>query len=207
MSTTTTIQAHIAYELIDDHEPDVVVIEFLSHEIASSFHSRELGEQLDSLIRPDLPQSFVIDFGNVRSLGSTAFGEIASFAHKVGGLTVFNMPESLRLGAALIGLDLCAEFAANRQAAIDEARRTGLLFEEYTMDDSESCAEPPEAAVHASGSRRSKTLESNKHRHSFNFGYEEVGAGDRAGKVKKHTAAVTALTLDDFGGRSDALGG
>ena len=105
MSTTTTIQAHIAYELIDDHNPEVVVIEFLSQEIVGFLHARELGEQLDSLIRPDLPRNYIIDFGNIRSIGSTAFGEIVSFAHKVGRLSVCNMQENLRLGAALIGLD------------------------------------------------------------------------------------------------------
>ena len=82
MSATATSQAHIAYELINDKEPGVVVIEFLSHEVASSLHSRELGEQLQSLIGTELPQNFVIDFANVRSLGNTAFGEIVSFARE-----------------------------------------------------------------------------------------------------------------------------
>jgi anti-anti-sigma regulatory factor len=134
MSTTTTTQAHIAYELIDDRNPEVVVIEFLSQEIAGPLQARELGEQLDSLIRPDLPRRFVIDFSNVRLLGSTAFGEIAAFAHKVERLWVCNLPEELRLGAALIGLDDCAEFAANRPAAIIEARTTAFWNEEETVD-------------------------------------------------------------------------
>jgi anti-anti-sigma regulatory factor len=152
MSTTTTIQAHIAYELIDDHNPDVVVIEFRSQEIAGPVQARELGEQLDSLIRPDLPRNFVIDFGNVRSLGSTAFGEIVSFAHKVGRLSVFNMQENLRLGAALIGLDDCAEFAANRRLAINEARRAAMHDEDDTVDYPASWVESNEAAYHASRS-------------------------------------------------------
>ena len=84
MSATTATQAHIAYELINDTDPAVVVIEFLSDEIASSLHSRELGEQLQSLIGTELPQNFVIDFADVKSLGSTAFGEIVSFAQKRG---------------------------------------------------------------------------------------------------------------------------
>jgi len=134
MSTTTTIQAHIAYELIDDHNPDVVAIEFLSQEIAGPGHAHELGEQLDSLIRSDLPQNFVIDFANVRWLGSTAFGEIVSFARRVGRLCICNMHERLRLGAALTGLDDCAEFAANRQAAINGARRAAMRGQEDTVD-------------------------------------------------------------------------
>jgi anti-anti-sigma regulatory factor len=152
MSTTTTIQAHIAYELIDDHNPDVVAIEFLSHEIAGPFHACQLGEQLDSLIRPDLPQNFVIDFGNVRSLGSSAFAEIVSFAQKVGRLCVCNMQENLRLGASLVGLDECAGFAANRRAAINKIRRAARCDEEDTVDYPASWVESNEAADHASGS-------------------------------------------------------
>jgi hypothetical protein len=134
MSTPTTLQAHIAYELIDDCYPDVVVIEFLSQEIVGPWHARELGEQLHSLIRPDLPHTFVLDFGNVRSLGSTAFGEIVSFAHSVGRLCVCNMHEKLRLGADLIGLNLCADYAVNRRVAINSARRAAMRGEEDTVD-------------------------------------------------------------------------
>lgn len=80
MSDTSTIHAHIAYELVDGNEPSVVVIEFLSPTISDPGHARELGLQLRSLIGPDLPRQYVIDFKKVRSLGSTTFGEIASFS-------------------------------------------------------------------------------------------------------------------------------
>lgn len=123
MSTATTIQAHIAYELIGDTNPEVVAIDFVSHVIADPAHAHELGEQLDSLIRPDLPQNFVIDFGNVRSLGSTAFGAILSFVRKAGQVKVCNIPGTLRIGAALSGLDDCTEYASSRQAAIKLARQ------------------------------------------------------------------------------------
>jgi anti-anti-sigma regulatory factor len=134
MSPTTTIQAHIAYELMDDTNPEVVAIELLSQEIVGPVQARELGEQLDSLIRPGLAQNFVIDFGNVRSLGSTAFGEIVTFAQKVGRLYVCNMQKNLRLGAALIGLDDWAEYATNRRVAINGARRAAKPGEEDTVD-------------------------------------------------------------------------
>ena len=49
MSSTTTIHAHIAYELIDDTIPGVVAIEFLSQEIAGPHRACELLEELDSL--------------------------------------------------------------------------------------------------------------------------------------------------------------
>jgi anti-anti-sigma regulatory factor len=121
MSTATNIQAHIAYELIGDTSPAVVAIEFLSHVIADPAHAHELGEQLDSLIRPDLPRNFVIDFANVRSVGSSAFGAIVAFALRAGQVRVCNIHGTLRLGAALSGLDECTEYAISRQAAINLA--------------------------------------------------------------------------------------
>jgi anti-anti-sigma regulatory factor len=134
MSVTTTSQAHIAYELIDDTDPEIVVIEFLTHEVASALHSRELGEQLESLIGTELPQHFVIDFANVRSLGSTAFGEIVAFARKVRHLGVCNMQDKLRLGASLVGLDDFVDLAANRRVAINQARRAAMQGLEETVD-------------------------------------------------------------------------
>jgi anti-anti-sigma regulatory factor len=134
MSATATSQAHIAYELINDAEPGVVSIEFLSHEVASSHHSKELGEQLHSLIGTELPQNFVIDFANVKSLGSTAFGEIVSFAREAMNLSVCNMQEKLRLGASLIGLDELVDIAASRRVAIDQARRAAIQGSEETVD-------------------------------------------------------------------------
>jgi hypothetical protein len=72
MSTATDIQAHIAYELIEDDKHQVVIIEFLNHDITSPHHAHELGKQLDSLIRREPPQYFIIDCAGVKALGSTA---------------------------------------------------------------------------------------------------------------------------------------
>jgi anti-sigma B factor antagonist len=123
MSDSSTIHAHIAYELVEEAEPKVVVIEFMSRAVADPNHAHELGQQLRSLIRPDLPRQYVIDFKNVRTLGSTSFGEIATFVRDVrqaGGRVKFcGLDPMVRLGATLIGLDDQAEFAASRQAAID----------------------------------------------------------------------------------------
>jgi len=134
MSTATSIQAHIAYELIDGTNHDVVVIEFVTHDIISPVHARELGEQLNSLIRPHSLRYFVIDFANAQSLGSRAFGEIVSFVRKATPVWVCNLDDRLRLGASLVGLDDCAKFAANRRVAISEASRTARLDEEDTVD-------------------------------------------------------------------------
>jgi anti-anti-sigma regulatory factor len=128
MSTTSTTQAHIDYELIDGWEPAVVVIGFVDRAISDPVHAHELGEQLDSLIRSDLPLNFVIDFKNVEALGSTAFGEVRAFARRVrwwgGSVRTCNIQDSLQLGAALIGLDEYAEFSSSLRTAIHEARKS-----------------------------------------------------------------------------------
>jgi anti-anti-sigma regulatory factor len=132
---STTADAHIAYELIEDTNPAVVAIEFLSRDLADPIHARQLGEQLDSLVWSDLPRNFVLDFKNVRSLGSTAFGEIAGFIRKAGQVRVCNMHETLRLGATLIGLSDSAEFALSRPEAIHAAQQAA---EEGEYDTTES---------------------------------------------------------------------
>ena len=86
MSATSIGQSHIAYELIDDTHPEVVVIEFLSREIVGTATASEFGEQLDSLISPAMPRTFVIDFANVRALGSSAFAELVSFAQSAAAM-------------------------------------------------------------------------------------------------------------------------
>jgi anti-anti-sigma regulatory factor len=134
MPTAPITEAHIACEAIGEHNPEVLVIEFLSPEIAGPVQARELAEQLDSLIRPGLPHNFVIDFANARSLGSTAFGEIAHFVRRAGRLRVCNLRSMIRLGASLIGLDDQVEFSPTRQQAIRAARRDWRRGEEDTVD-------------------------------------------------------------------------
>jgi anti-anti-sigma regulatory factor len=134
MATATAIQAHIAYEQIEDTNHQVVVIEFVSHDITSTAHARELGEQLNSLIWPQPRQYFVIDCEGVRAIGSTAFSEILSFVRKARQVWVCNLDDSLWLGAFLIGLDNWTKRAANRRAAIEEAERTARWDEEDTVD-------------------------------------------------------------------------
>jgi hypothetical protein len=62
------------------------------------------------------------------------------------------MHENLRLGAGLIGLNLCADYAANRRLAINSARRAALRAEEDTVDYPALQVESNEAACHASQS-------------------------------------------------------
>ncbi len=114
--------AHIAYEPID--QPRAVVIEFLSHEIADPDHSSELSRQLAALVRPDLPNRYVLDFQKVRIFSSTAFGALVGFVLKVrkaGGLVVLcNMDEFVRFGADIIRLGDYAPIVENRRAALDQ---------------------------------------------------------------------------------------
>jgi anti-anti-sigma regulatory factor len=134
MSPTATIHAHITYELIGDSEPVVVVIDFQSPEILGSVHARELREQLASLAASELPHNFLIDFSNVRTLGSSAFTEILWFAHNVSRLTICNLKPQLRLGAAMVGLGDCAEITADRRSGINAARRAAIRDQEDTVD-------------------------------------------------------------------------
>jgi anti-anti-sigma regulatory factor len=134
MSTATAVQAQITYDLIEDTNHQVVIIDFASHDITSSAHARELGEQLQSLIRPRSLQYFVIDFAAVRSLGNTAFSEVVSFVRKARPGWACNLDETLRLGASLSGLDDCVTFVANRHAAIKQAERAAREAGEETVD-------------------------------------------------------------------------
>jgi anti-anti-sigma factor len=113
--------AHIGYELIDS--PRAALVEFLSHAIADPEHASELGRQLASLVRPELPNRYILDFKNVRSFSSTGFGALVAFVLKVrkaGGLVIIcNMDEFVRFGADIIRLGDYAPIVADRQAALD----------------------------------------------------------------------------------------
>jgi anti-anti-sigma regulatory factor len=198
--------------LIDDQNPAVAVIEFLTRRITDPRHAHELGDQLDALIRPELPNSFVIDFANVRSLGSSAFGAILSFAQKVGRVSFCNMREDLRTGACLIGLDLYGDFAVSRRAAVDEALRAATRGEEDTVDYPASFAEPHD---------RTEQAEASDPR--LGSGVRGLGGNNRSvdneNRIGRYSTQPvrqrsepdasrrSRTTLDDFGGRSDAPGG
>jgi hypothetical protein len=67
-------------------------------------------------------------------------------------------------------------------------------------------------ADHASSSRRSGASGMSRMGYVFKSALDEVKADPDAKKVAvkssvKNTPRATSLTLDDFGGRSDALGG
>jgi anti-anti-sigma factor len=132
MSSTSTLHAHIAYDLIDTVDPKVLVVEFLSHTIMDPLHAAELGQQLGLLIRPDLPTYFVLDFKKVRSLGSHAFGALVSFALKVrqagGHVNVCNVDDFLRLGADMSRLSDHVEFAPDRQSAMSGFGEAEILW-------------------------------------------------------------------------------
>ncbi len=122
-----TQKAHIAYELNDERHARVVVVEVLRRAVADPAHAAELSQQLCSLIRPDLPKYFVLDFEHVRSFSSTAFAALVSFVLKVrqaGGLVaICNMDEFVRFGADLLRVGDFASFTDDRQSAINSFLR------------------------------------------------------------------------------------
>lgn len=134
MTAAPITHVHIACEAIGGDDAEVLVIEFLSSEIVGPVQAEELAEQLDSLIQPGLPHNFVIDFSNVRSLGSTVFAEIAQFVRRAGRVRLCNLDDILRLGASLIGLDDQVEFSPSRAQAIRDARQDWRRGEEDTVD-------------------------------------------------------------------------
>jgi anti-anti-sigma regulatory factor len=134
MTATATAQRHIAYELIDEHKPEVTVIEFLSGDVVGPHQAQELREQLESLIWAGVPRNFVIDFGNARALGSSAFAVIAEFVRKYGHVRACNISHSLQLGAALTGLENWVQFAENRAAVIREAKKDARRGQDETED-------------------------------------------------------------------------
>jgi anti-anti-sigma factor len=113
--------AHISYERID--HPRASLVEFLSHSIADPEHSTELSRQLASLVRPEVPNRYVLDFKNVRTFSSTGFGALVAFVIKVreagGQVVICNMNEFVRFGADIIRLGDYAPIVADRQAALD----------------------------------------------------------------------------------------
>jgi anti-anti-sigma factor len=118
---------HIGYELIDN--PRATLVEFLSHSIADPEHSTELSRQLASLVRPDLPNRYVLDFKPVRTFSSTGFGALVAFVIKVrkagGQVLICNMDEFVRFGADIIRLGDYAPIVADRQAALDRLAAEG----------------------------------------------------------------------------------
>ena len=113
--------AHISYERID--QPRASVVEFLSHSISDPEHATELSRQLASLVRPELPNRYLLDFKAVRTFSSTGFGALVAFVLKVrkagGQVVICNMDEFVRFGADIIRLGDYAPIVENRQAALD----------------------------------------------------------------------------------------
>jgi anti-anti-sigma factor len=113
--------AHIGYERID--HPRATLVEVLSHSIADPEHAHELSRQLASLVRPELPDRYILDFKNVRTFSSTGFGALVAFVLKVrkagGQVLICNMDEFVRFGADIIRLGDYAPILEDRQAALD----------------------------------------------------------------------------------------
>lgn len=101
---------HIARDVVDG----VQIVEISTPSITDPRHAGALKEQLFSLLQPDLPTRFVLDFKHVRTFSSTAFGAVMSFvleAGKRGGrVTTCNMDEFIRFGSEVIHMGRYAEY-------------------------------------------------------------------------------------------------
>jgi len=133
MSTATIVREHIVHQLIESTNHQVVLVEFVNPEITGFAKTRELGTQLGLLIRPQLPQYFVIDCAGVRALGSAAFGAILSFVQRARAVWICNLDTALWCEAFSIGLNNWVRCAANRYAGIAEAQRTARWDEEDSV--------------------------------------------------------------------------
>jgi anti-anti-sigma factor len=115
--------AQISYELVEPAQPRVVVVDLLNETLGDPGHAAQLGQQLSALIRQDLPRRYVLDFQKVRVIGSTAFGALIAFILKVrqagGRVGICNMHNFVRFGADVIRMGDYAEFAPDRQTAIE----------------------------------------------------------------------------------------
>jgi anti-anti-sigma factor len=113
----------IAYELVEPAQPKVVVVDLLKDSLADAHHAAKLGQELSALVRQDLPSRYVLDFSKVRNVGSTAFGALIAFILKVreggGRVGICNMHNFVRFGADTIRMGDFAQFAPDRQTAID----------------------------------------------------------------------------------------
>lgn len=113
--------AHISYERID--HPRAALVEFLTHAFGDPEHASELGRQLASLVRPELPNRYILDFKKVHTFSSTGFGALVAFVLKVrkagGQVLICNMDEFVRFGADIIHLGDYAPIVADRRAALD----------------------------------------------------------------------------------------
>jgi hypothetical protein len=84
--------------------------------------------------------------------------------------------------------------------------------EEDTVDNPASPPQTNAAADHTSGSGRSRASDSSRRSHADKSADEKPPADDDAPQVavrssERAASSAARLTLDDFGGRSDALGG
>jgi anti-anti-sigma factor len=113
---------HIA---IENHD-DALVVEITSRSISDPTAATELGHQLVSLIRPGGVNHFVLDFQNVKSMSSTAFGALMSFILKVreqgGAVKICNMDEFVRFGADIVRVGDYAQFHDDVQTALEDLR-------------------------------------------------------------------------------------
>ncbi len=127
-------EALIQYDLTEN--PRAIVVEFVSHKIADPDHARQLNQQLHLLVRPDLPNRYVLDFAGVSNFTSTAFGALVEFIVDVrnqgGRVVICNMDEFVRFGASILHLPDLAPIADSRRSAVAAIASEEIPWSEST---------------------------------------------------------------------------
>ncbi len=113
---------HIARDIVDG----VQIVEISAPSVADPQIASELKAQLFSLLQPEDPRKFVLDFKYVRTFSSTAFGAVMAFILEVkkqeGEVRTCNMDEFIRFGADVIRMGDYAEYHADLVGALDSLR-------------------------------------------------------------------------------------
>jgi anti-anti-sigma factor len=113
---------HIARDIVDGAQ----IVEISTPSVADPKVASELKEQLFSLLQPDDPKNFVLDFKYVRMFSSTAFGAVMAFVLEVrkrgGQVRTCSMDEFVRFGADVIRMGDYAEFHDDLTGALDSIR-------------------------------------------------------------------------------------
>ncbi len=110
---------HIARDIVGHAQ----VVEITKTSVSDPLTASELKTQLFSLIDPQSPMNFVLDFKHVKTFTSTAFGAVMAFILEVrkrgGRVAICSMEEFIRFGADVIHMRDYAEFHDDLAGALD----------------------------------------------------------------------------------------
>jgi len=105
----------------------VTIVHVQPREISNPDQAREFGQHLDRLLEPGGPSRFLLDFDKTKSMSSTAYAVLLTFAKKVGGaggeVKICRMDPSVRFGADILSLGQFIEIHPDERSALDAYTR------------------------------------------------------------------------------------